>query len=630
MNYIVRSKVIFFPKGEKVLKRVISILVDSVFAECLSNNKTELSSTPFIDSIVSGGLYLPNVYSFGPYTDAATKGLFTGKPTLSTYGYYYGINSAETNYFKVFKDNGYRTVGVYYPYYLISSKVEQYIDHSIYTSGFKYGSVWFGKFLYYSEVQKNRNLTNQEYELISKCIEMVFDCWELFYRNLREQPGSDYIIKNFRNDEINGTGYTGLIKEKKKYYTNKKSYIDEVLEQGMDHSLAKINDFDYGSLRDREFVAEVYKANRVFFEELAKANCIDNLLRPPFTFKTLTEKVVACIKKRNKTELRFFGNYGMLLFANKLMKERSTTSQEWQDLSSLDYQINAVLNDIDNNIVNKDTFYSLHCLEPHHNISFFSFDSHDTNKIRDELDYLEPLIKGRGKKFRGNLLYQMSLRYVDYCIKRLFKELDNRGILEDTTIMLMADHGTSYFFEPLRTHVVNTFHKENFNIPVLIWNHNLNSKYVGNNPGMFNSSDIYSTLFNILGLQKTDGFDGLKIDTTTQGREYVIFEYMGSGVPDMTDKDVWIGIRNEHYVIAYMNNIKMELDRDHPVLIYNLLEDPFELNGDISNIKWKENEEISQLINTLDERYRQIQSETAEILKNIDSLCVIRYNDDGD
>ena len=73
------------------------------------------------------------------------------------------------------------------------------------------------------------------------------------------------------------------------------------------------------------------------------------------------------------------------------------------------------------------------------------------------------------KSFSGSLTYQLSLRYVDLNIQRLFEKLQQIGELKKTTIFNPADHGSSYTFNPIRDVVVNNFYKESYRPPLLIW-----------------------------------------------------------------------------------------------------------------------------------------------------------------
>ena len=604
------------------MNNVIVLLIDSVFSECLGKNKTQISSTPFIDELVKESVFAPNIYSFGPYTDAATKGLYCGNRTLDDYGYYFGLNSSEYNHFKLFKENGYETYGIYYPYYLLSSKIEKNIDHSIYTSGFKYISVWGGKYEYYAKIKEQRQLTDLEYDILEKCVELVFDCWMNFYNNVEKYPESRIIVKELINEELNATGCKGLRREFKKYLNNKREYIDELLMQGMQHPLAQVNEFDYGKKEDIEFVKKIYAEYKKEFSNISKVNLGKNLKNNFINIKKSKDSIISYLKTHDITELRYFGNYGMLMLAMKMMKERSLKPQ-WQDLASLDKQIEALFSCLENRDSTKPFYASLHALEPHHNVSFFSFDSFDDGKIAEEIEYIKPLIKGCGADFSGNLLYQLSLRYVDLCVKRLFRKLEEKDMLETTTVMLVADHGSSYFFNPVRTRVVNTFHKENYNIPLLIWQKKAKKEYIGKYEKLYSSDDVFPTLCDLLGLEAPKQFTGKSIVSNKDGREYIITEYMGPGVPDMISKEVWISIRNKYYVIAYKNKISQPLDIYHPYLIYDLQKDPKEINNWVNIVDINKNKEIQNMVGIIEKRYRKIQIDTNAFLRELKDFSII-------
>ena len=69
---------------------VICILVDSVIADYFGKTRCFESPTPFIDSLRSEGLVANNMYSHGPYTDAATKSLYTGRNCLDDFAFISG------------------------------------------------------------------------------------------------------------------------------------------------------------------------------------------------------------------------------------------------------------------------------------------------------------------------------------------------------------------------------------------------------------------------------------------------------------------------------------------------------------------------------------------------------------
>lgn len=606
------------------MENVIVVLIDSVYSKCVTEDRLGVSCTPFIDTLTNKGCFAPNVYSYGPYTDAATKGLYSGKPTLSDYGYYYSVGSSNDNHFKTFKLNGYETYGLYYPYYLISSKIEQYIDHSIYTSGFLYASVWNGKFEYYAKIQKERPLSKQEYNIVIKCMEMVFDCWMRFYDNYETQHGSNAIVRRL-HDRRTGSGKIGLIKEYNLFCADQVRYMDTVLSEGMNHNLANINDFEFGKNAKPEFINEVYKRYASFFSKLERRNMFLNIKNNHLSVKKSLQRVRDFVKTGNKKELRYFGNYGMCVLSPQMTKKRSksgnSASGKWQNLCSLDRQVKTILHMLGKRDDERPFYASLHCLEPHHDISFFSYDCDDMDQIFEELTYIRPIVDNCDNGFAGNLVYYLSLRYVDLCVKRLFEGLEKMHLLHNTTVMLVSDHGTSYVHYPIRNNVVNTFHKENYNIPVFIYNNSINRKKVCE--GLFSAEDIYPTLYDIVGIKNKYGFNGTSMIRCPQGRRYVITEYMGPGCPDMVIREVWIAIRNEKYVLAYKNSIASPLDLEHPAYVYDLSIDPFELTNYAQNEDIIKSHELMEMKEAVKARFNEIQLETKAILLNFDNFHVI-------
>ena len=595
----------------KQKNNVIVLLIDSIFSECLGDRKTAISATPFIDSLKENAIFAPNLYSYGPFTDVASKALYCSTKPLDSYGYYFGLNSTENNHFKLFKENGYKTVGLYYPYYLLGSEIEKHIDHPIYTGGFKYSSVWGGKLEYYAKKKAKGELSDKEYALMEECMELVFGCWISFYNDIESKKCSGQIVTRFKTRDADYNGKEHLLKQYDEFRQEPKKYIDGLLEKGMDHPIAQINEYDFGTNDNIEFIKSVFENNKAFFKEANKTNFRRNLFNTDFSIKEFFKNIFGYATGRDRDQLRYIVNYGMLLRYGSLMKKRALKSG-WQNIASLNSQITALLNTIDSDNESKPFYASLHTLEPHHNISFFSFDSFDGELVKEELEYLSPLVKECGKKFSGNLMYMLSLRYVDFYVKKLYSELEKRGILDNTTIVLVSDHGTSYFSSPVRNSVVNTFYKENYNIPLLIWGKNIDKDLIGQYNGLYSSDDVMPTLCDVLRIERPSSFSGVSL-LEDSGRKWVISEYMGGGVPDMLEREVWLCIRNGKYSVAYKNSIAKEFDVDKPFCVFDLEKDKLERHNLAG--KTKDDDMLVAMKKAVNERCVEIQKETTAFLK---------------
>lgn len=119
-----------------------------------------MSPTPFLDSLRSESLVTTKLYSYAPYTDAATRSLFTGRNCLDDYGYFFRTNTSPINHYKAFHDLGYETYDFNYPFYIIGDKQNENIDHRCYNSSFYFPSEWGGVYKYYSGIYK------KEYDII--------------------------------------------------------------------------------------------------------------------------------------------------------------------------------------------------------------------------------------------------------------------------------------------------------------------------------------------------------------------------------------------------------------------------------------------------------------------------------
>ena len=585
------------------MKNVISILIDSVFSECIGTGRTKESSTPFIDKMIKDGIFVPNVYSYGPYTDAATKGLYSGRPSLRDYGYYFGLNSSNYYHFRTFSEAGYETYAFYYPYYLIGSKVRQYIDHTVFTSGVDFSAIWLGKYGYYAEKKKTIGLSEIEEQLLIQYTDLLFDCWLYFYRQIDDNQEASLIIKEIE-PKIK-TGYSLLVNEFEKYTRNKEEYINQLLDDN-NHPLTHLNDYDYDRAIDTKWIKEnIYKRYKGFFRELDKKELLLNLQNNKISISN-------CLKNG-----RYLRNSVLCLFAGRYYRYVSR-KPGWQIVASFQKKIDVLIKALEDREETGKPFYvSLHTEEPHNYVAFFSYDCKDQSLIREEIDYLRPLLQGCGKEFKGNLTYQLSLRYVDLCIKRLVNSLEERGLLDDTTIVLMADHGTSYSYNPIRDSVVNNFYKENYKTPLLIWNSNsLKSKEIKYG-GLFSAEDVQPSICDSVGIKIPEEYHGIIIMDNPEGRECVVTEYMGPGCPDMLSRDVWMTGRNKKYSIAYKNKIKKHFDFLHPVELYNLESDPLEMHNICQQYAEIHDEKLAILTTSIKQRFAEIQKETEEFIDNI-------------
>ena len=595
---------------------VITIFVDSVTWESVGTTRSSVSPTPFLDSLKRESLTASNLYSHGPYTDAAKTCLLTGRNCLDDFGYYYRENSSPTSHLKLFHDAGYETYCFHYPFWIYGNKIRRYIDHLIYTAGFVFGSEWGGMFGHYSEIASKRDLTDDELKLLSIRFRLFFEA----YTNYVDEILCNDEASMLHGDSINRENYLRakelLGKEFEKFNENSIDYINDFNKQGMNHPVAALQLWSIDDLVSRDFLEEMLHENKDFYKKITRQNYRANFWKVMPSFRRLLWAIIRYIKTKNKDNLFFLLNYKFLLHPFEEM--RSVWGKpKWQVSNSIHSVLKSgleVLKKRDNG-ASRPFYMYLNTDDPHKNIAMFAYDVKDKKVVGDELRVLNEYVEQVGTKFKGSLLYFLSLRYVDYEIEKFSLNLQKLGLWENTSLLVLTDHGSSFTYYPLHNARVNCFYDECYHIPVLL----RAPGFKGINVDTYQTSkDIFPTVCDMVGLDKPSEFNGHSmLDFSRPIQSYVITEYMGPGCPDMTTKRMWLSIRDTNYLIGYKVGVFEPFNEGDLAEVYDLKKDPlayYNINTII------EKNVIDYLLKPLEERFNQIKLETNAFLQHIDVI----------
>ena len=145
--------------------------------------------------------------------------------------------------------------------------------------------------------------------------------------------------------------------------------------------------------------------------------------------------------------------------------------------------------------------------------------------------------------------------------------------MDDVNIVICADHGSSYSFAPYRANFVNNVHKENYNMPFVIWNNELRHKSFD---GFYNSKDIPATILDLNNLEIPKWYDGISA-IKEKPRDYVLLENVNGGCPDYNIRDILLGIRNNNYLVVMNLNLNKKFSDGEIYSVYDLNHDKEEL-----------------------------------------------------
>ena len=590
----------------------ITIFVDSVVWDYVGTNKEKISATPFLDSLKNEGLVANKLYSHGPYTDAATRSLFTGRNCLDDYGYYFKLNTAPINHYKLFHDAGYETYDFHYPYYIKGDKVNESIDHRIYTGGFEFASEWGGLYYYYHNIVKERELTDIELKLLTCRIEYMFECWELYLNDAIIHP--ETLIMHRRAFEHYDTkaALRTLKEEREKFKANPPKYATDFVRQGNDHVLAKLDNSTIEAYMSPQFMKEYVEPKYgKLFDRIERLNNKANWRTNLPSFKRIMWSLGKAIKKRDSSYLLFLENYIISLSQMTVMRKRWKRSR-WQYGHSAKMNYDAAIEVLKARDNREKPFYMFfHLGEPHNNIAFFTYDIQDKEVVDEELRVIEEYVNKVGTNFKGSLIYLLSLVYTDYTIKKFCDSLKELGLWDNTSLLLISDHGSSYTFNPLHNCRVNCFDEECYHIPMLI-------RHPGMKPVEINtyqySKDVFPTFADILGIPQSEYFKGRSMLKETEPRPYIVTEYMGPGCPDISSRRIWFSARDSHFIVAYKVGIYEEFAAGELAEVYDLAKDPngyYNINDSVDRSR------IQYLLDAIKERYEEIKRDTEVFLNEI-------------
>lgn len=583
---------------------VVYFFVDSVTWNSIETHQAAVSPTPFLDSLKKESITTTKLYSHGPYTDAATHSLFTGRNCLDDFGYFFKLNTAPIHQYKAFHDAGYETYDFNYPYYILGEEVCKYIDHPVYSTGFIFGSEWGGIFSYYCDLYKDAGLTSDDYLLLKERFRVLFDSWIIYLDNSINKPETFVIHKEIHNSYDASKALATLKEEYKKFKADNKAYIDDFLVKGQSHILVNLDDSDIDTYIDRNFLkGYVEKKYHKLLKEIHRNNLKANVWKSIPSPKRFIHAIKKYMQTRDSSYFMYIANYFCGLNTIHQIRKR-WMKPKWQNQHTAYTMYQEGLRILESRKSDKPFYFFFDVEEPHNNIAFFSYDVKDTKVVDDEMQVIQEYVTSLGDNFVGNLAYLLSIRYSDYQIEKFCKGLKEMGLWDTTTILVVADHGSSYSFTPVHNRRVNNFYDECYHIPMLLHHPGLKGREV---TSYQYSKDVLPTLMDVLGLELCSDFKGRSMLREEQERPYVISEYMGPGCPDMLRRKIWFSARDENYIVAYKVGVFEPFDNGELAEVFDLSKDPnqfYNINDKIDRSK------IEYLLEPLKERHAEICRDT--------------------
>ena len=200
-------------------------------------------------------------------------------------------------------------------------------------------------------------------------------------------------------------------------------------------------------------------------------------------------------------------------------------------------------------------------------------------------------------------LFDMEVEYFDFWIKNLIDELNDLGLLENTYVIITADHGTQ-FLEHGRIHNELELYQELVHVPLFIMGPDIPCKEIER---PVSHIDVSPTILDLLNIEKPKSFIGKSLlnNDMNDGAEIGVFCEEGQserGEAFQTEPGI-IKLSRKSMKIAYITKNRSYIFRNNGEdELYDLIKDPLERE----NIINEEREMAEKCLEKIKEHLKEI------------------------
>ena len=510
-------------------KNIIIIDVDALMPSRLGVFGNIGSVSPTLDKLAKTSLHCTNAFSMGNPTEFALPGLFASAYLLDANGYRYGISDNQTTFAETLKENGYSTAAFMTAFRPKKDKYDRgfddfynLIDIQVTEKNLLNTAKW-----YREQYHNSKSIISQS-ECVKDMVEYYSEYLEdmILYCYNWESYISGSIVEN--SSIFDNVNYDNV---RKKVLEDKATFLEDV-------SNYICRYFNGGNLGITEIAHEI-KANR---DEKVKSTLMDLMIR----FALLLNIFVIYRKATSfRSSKNIIGHvFSMIKTGRKDIFNRYATGQ---------HILSTFTNWLTHNRDEKKPFFAYIKLMDAHEMNIYSHDVQDKSSNKNELLNVFKFFGsvGKNKKYTGNVLYDCAVRYSDEIIKKTLEMLKEKSILDDTIVVITADHGALFPNIPVRdseAHRVNSFVDELYRVPLIFSNVEIKAEEYKH---LVSSVDINTTLLDMVGIDSPPSFRGGSILNQGFKRDHVLFENQGRGPCHLKYKPIKVCVRTESKKIVY-------------------------------------------------------------------------------
>lgn len=577
-------------------KNIIILTCDGLSYDMVCSNENHKAPMKFVESLRNKSIWCTNVYSQGPYTEAGVMGLLHGKYPLSNGGYFVDHLAWEDSIFKVLNDNQYDLFASYFASFLpIELTQKGKYSYVTLNSNPCFSRYLHSKLDYYYEIYKKSDLSEVDYKLITRLLYRHFESINTLYSSEsinNEVTGNMTPYKIYDEDYCLRVkeGLAKIREELEKFKRDEKEYIVNLFENYSQHYLMSGCNWAAPPYTDemnkqKKWIKKNYEILYKKIRKLNKRYYLKNNM-PPFSYMWKHILQVFNSKTRRQGSEFFYRLYQTITqFDTSKMNDVNLQ----QICTSAGTYVDQFIQWRDNRSESTPYFAYLHFDEYHKPLSFITHESLDYERLKEEFIDVEEYLNSLEENYKGNIGFDLAALYLDKCIEKLFHELQKRGELDNTIIVITADHASSNCGGMARFTATNNFYREQYHVPLCIYGCGKEEF-----ESFVNQVDIPATLLDVIGIKQPKDWIGHSI--LKNSRTFTTVEYCGSGVPDMSRREVFFMFNDnkKSFVVSSKLMLNPTVNDLELLEYYDLLKDPLQLHNLKDAISSKEKKECKE------------------------------------
>lgn len=534
------------------MKNILFIVLDSITNNQLFNCINAEQKAPFLNQLRSKAITGDKMYSQAPYTEAALMSLLGSLDTLDAGGYMEKFRNKNTVIDEFNKENYKTYFPTYYP--SIYPKYMTYgAKHINYIEKFTFLHLWDYRFKHFRESYLEGKTTKEENIMLEEMLEDNFNAWINLLKLLIEDDEKTIMLNRYVEREDLEETKEKVIEELNRFTVDKPKYLKELFSQGEEHFLFKINPHDYSDkVQDKEFKKWFINNYTKTFKKIKNKQIKTNLKTARLPLKKIFRNF-----KDIKVIKGLIAGYKNLIFDKDILDRINEKYDLFKAQRSFRTVAELTIDWIEKNKNSEIPWMAyVHVDDAHYPENFFTYDTNNKDIIATEFKRINSFLDSLPKKYCGTIASDLSLLYCDSIIEMIFKYLEKNSLLERTSVVITADHGFSYYFNPIREKYVISNYRENYNVPFIIFDKDIKPRKI---EGFLATKDIPATLLDLANIKVPKYFKGKSL-LNFEGREFATVEFMGGGCPDLKRRPIVLGIRNDNYeVMAEIYNNDMQI-----------------------------------------------------------------------